>query len=350
MHGPEHKPKGAAMFAEYASAHFYLVIVEWGGKRPPTRYYKRIRAVTTKLHGWQSNDHNIWAAPRGMQALTLQEGVFMCPDKRTALTIASWAKDGGAVFVEIMTAQHYDIQRVTVDDIKKVDEFTRALTRRGRPAKPQYWTVYCIHQGQSYLSHEPRALKCPDCGSLMVRVEQGKPKYYKRPKAGSGADEIFEYWKNTRFAKGKYFLPFEVFASVANALVEAKEIEILPTPDDIPEIENEDDKRYFDLMMRKDNHKRLYDAVSAMSQSAYRIEDKIGFLDAVFTSGRFYPDEKDHNRVNAIGNIARAGIDVGPGTMLISTDKLDIYDAWPHWSSVLLQDLARSLHGTPMNL
>jgi hypothetical protein len=289
-----------------------------------------------------------------MQALTLQEGVFMCPDKRTAFTIASWANDGGAVFVEIMTAQHYDIKRVTEEDVKKVDEFTRSLTRRGRPPVSKYWTVYCIHEGMVRVSHESHAIRCPDCGSLMIRAKEGSPVYYQRLHGENlSPHDIIEYWKNTRFANGKFFIPFEIAGTVGTKMATEKSTEsinIVGAPDDMPDIENETDKEYFDLMMRKDNYDRLSNSLDHMKDASFSYVNRVDFLDAIFTSGRFYPDEKDRNRMTAITHVAQAGVEIPPGTLLISSDKIDMFDSWPHWEKRGLISVAKKMYGTALDI
>jgi hypothetical protein len=334
-----------AMFSEFVSAQFYLVIIEWGGKRPPTRYYKRIRGVTKKLHGYQSSDANLWGKPRDMQALTLQEGVIMCPDKRTALTIASWARDGGAVFVEIMRASHYDIRTVTEDDVHKVEEFTNQLTKRGKPPPPSDWSVTCIHEGASRYARDSRVLTCPKCGSVMVRVENGVPDLFKLPKTyETDASVVLKYWTRTRFIRGKYFIPIEIPSDVESASLTAIPAKFRTLPRKVHDIKNQRDKEYFELMFEPGNDTRIIDALTGMS-ATFNIYEKISFLDGLFIAGRFYPDEKAHARIHAIVIASKKGAKVAPGTSLIPSDRIDIYDVWPHWDADSLAALALQMYG-----
>jgi hypothetical protein len=268
----------------------------------------------------------------------------MCPDKRTALLIASWARDGGAVYVEIMKASHYDISATSDEELDKVNEFTEAITKRGKPPAPDFWAITCIHEMKPRQVHESRAIVCPECGSAMVRVEHGQQHIFKKPKnAETDPKKLFSYWERTRFERGKYFIPIELMhESVAGPQDKLTPISRLPRT--LKKITETEDKKVYDLMTRQDNVDRIYVALDKMGKH-FSVDEKMGYLDAMFTGERFYKDEKEHNRIMAIAMVGKKGAEIGSGTLLSPSDKLDMYDVWPRWDAAGMVSLALLMHG-----
>ena len=233
----------------------HIVVIEWDGNKAPSRYYRRVHALSFKVAG----DKELSPLARrtgedGNQGVIMQEGVFLCPSESLARQIAGIALDEGAVNVSLGTVQFPGHFTRTIEDAQILDRIENVLGRRGRRPPDELWAVSCMEcvQVNSVTTWNP--VNCPHCGGLRIHARRGAVRRFRDP----GGD-VLTAWRSTRFA-GPHWEPVPLAAD-GDAAPAA------------PEIFNSEEETWSDALARSPH--------LALIESMPR-ETALAFLDAMF--------------------------------------------------------------------
>jgi len=186
----------------------YIVIVEWDGRRPPTKWYNRLASIGLFVRGSDAAKETSPIARRYQcsgshsRAVIVQEGMIITPDEHTAHLVFGWAHQMGARHVSIGTAQfanHY-ASEMDMDVIKKF-ETQFGLNKRGRTQQPDKEittaVVVCETCGHTEQRKAPssrgrQTVNCASCHSSNVTVRLGKKHTVRFPSSENASR--FEMW------------------------------------------------------------------------------------------------------------------------------------------------------------
>lgn len=300
----------------------HVVIIEWDGQKPPTRYYNRLARlvagnedVTTgaiRGKGHEIADvierRTLADNPGGIVA---QEGCVICMSESLALQIASYVKYEIAPDMEKPVT--VAIGKVELDynlslsaELSPVfDRAEEIMAKRGRRAKASPWVVTCrecLH-ASPVIASQP--LNCPNCGGLRISSRKGQPVSYK-----DSQDPIFDFWARTRFA-GSGFETAEI-------------AEDGQTPPEFAELLSIDATEKVDRAVKAIQSSDLPQTLQAMDRAT-----AIAILDAIFVAKAYYsPEARQTARVEAVAKYfekhARSGI--APQMVSIAEIGVDLLD------------------------
>lgn len=198
----------------------FAVIAEWGGKAPPSTWYRYLENLTgTTVRGRNKDDLDLSAIARsgsGETSVVAQEGVIFTKSPSLARSIAFFAYNGVEI-TDRKTKEHKwirpdkvylgrfelsDVIGATPFDVRVLNRMRSVYGRKGKKGEPGTWTITCFEEMKSHhwVGHAP--VNCPVCGATHVRWRVGLPTFVKDP----GGD-VFEAWMRTRFASGVWEVP-----------------------------------------------------------------------------------------------------------------------------------------------
>lgn len=174
----------------------HIVVIEWDGNKAPSRYYRRVHALSFKVAG----DKELSPIARrtgddGGQGVIMQEGVFLCPSESLARQIAGIALDEGAINVSLGTVQFPRHFARSVEDAQILDRIEEVLGRRGRRPPEELWAISCMECLRVTNATTWKPVNCPHCGGLRIHARKGAVRTYRDP----GGD-VLAAWRVTRFA------------------------------------------------------------------------------------------------------------------------------------------------------
>lgn len=153
----------------------YLILIEWGGQKPPSSWYKAFEKVRRFV-------------------TVYQEGCLGCRSESLARYLSAKAKDTGANQVSLAEADIKPFKATPAD--RAVLGQAEQVFKKGRPW-PKAWVVSCLECLQANQVSEHHPFFCPDCGSCSIAYREGNLPKHKDP-GGS----IFTAWLRTRFGEG----------------------------------------------------------------------------------------------------------------------------------------------------
>lgn len=303
----------------------HVVIIEWDGQKPPTRYYNRLARlvagnedVTTgaiRGKGHQVQDvierRTLADNPGGIVA---QEGCVICMSESLALQIASYVKHEIAPGMEKPVT--VAIGKVELDynlsmSAELSPVFARAeevMAKRGRRAKAQPWVVTCREclTASPIMASQP--LNCPHCGGLRIHSRKGQPVRYHDTQ-----DPILTFWARTRFS-GPAFEPAEI----------AEDWQDAQAPREFADLDAIDASEKVDQAFKAIAQSDLPAVLEGMDRAT-----AIAVLDAIFTAKAYYsPEARQTARVTAVAKYfekhARSGI--APRMVSIAEIGVDLLD------------------------
>lgn len=201
----------------------YMVIIEWDGKKAPTKYYHRLRSMGLKVRtqdladilekGLEPIQRRLQDNGRG--GVTLQEGCILTPSESQARAVSLLAQRYGARTVMIAPDVSLQEFEATADDMRTVAHIDSILGRRGKPPAPSIFHVSCLDEVAAHVVTASGVATCPHCGSPNILVrEVADQVIYRMP---DDPLDAIQYWAASRFdANGDYTIPQEaVGAGVA---------------------------------------------------------------------------------------------------------------------------------------
>ena len=199
----------------------WAVVVEWGGSKPPNRYYRRLARLT----GGASARGNRAA----LSGVIVQESVVIVPSLSLAEAVALLVEDAAADFrltgVEVWLAP-LELRRPDVppEVTRRWAALDGQLSIPGRPPdEKRAWVVTCFEcarAGEVTIRADYSPRQCPHCGGLRVWARPGKLAPVMVTKTGN----LWTHWLQARFSSTGHFEPAKPVA-----------VSIPPAPPDIRE-------------------------------------------------------------------------------------------------------------------
>ena len=184
----------------------YILIIEWDGKKPPSRWYGRLAKLGLTAAGDYSKREEGVIARRASEAgVTHQEGAIICVRESTARSLGHIATELGAKAVTVARLEVCEMS-MTQADQAALERITRTLSKRGRPAKdePSDWVVTCRDEAVTYQLTEHREPSyCPHCASFNVSIRNG----LKNAVSYNRSLDVIGNWVATRFLGGGFEIP-----------------------------------------------------------------------------------------------------------------------------------------------
>lgn len=181
---------------------YHVVVIEWDGEQPPTRWYDRLHRLAGRVRG--DKEQSV-IERRTDKALIVQEGCILCPSESLAKTLATLARDEfEAEHVMIGKTRLTDTFGVSREDRQILGRVEMVLGRKGRPPKAEDWAVTCLEEMESFNVRSSGPYQCPSCKGLRIHNRRGKNAGI-RLKAREVQDlSPFDLWISTRFRYGSW--------------------------------------------------------------------------------------------------------------------------------------------------
>lgn len=270
----------------------YIVSIEWDGKQPPSRWYRRLDGLGLRVSGnkdlgpIERRQAKFWHEGRQVSAVIYQEGVIMISSYSLARGLALLARRLGAVNVDVSEANVMDRITASRQDERILGRIEKTLGRRGRPPAKKRWAVTCLECMTVTDQEVASPVNCHNCGGLRIHARKGG----KFAVLDNGGD-IVDLWLQSRFT-GSHWEPAEI-----------------TTDPDHPHV--------FDAMSKPAALNRDYDALDVIAGSpvleSIRKMDRetaVLFLDAIFVNLQHYTrEERLEKRLKALVSYYQMGGD-----------------------------------------
>lgn len=195
----------------------FMVVIEWAGKKPPSTFYNRLHEYGLYSRAPKDTELGVlqWRSNRGgkrksssKHGIILQEGLIAVSSMTLAKDIAAWAQDLGA---EVVQVGHMVVSEFQMSDKDQSAFFDlkHAVEKRGPKSKADAgtYTITCLDEVMSYtIETESKPMVCGKCGGSNILSRLGSLPNYQRYDRQYD-DELFSYWKRTRFAGGQFEIP-----------------------------------------------------------------------------------------------------------------------------------------------
>lgn len=245
----------------------FIVVIEWDGGKPPSRYYHRLHKLASRVRGDKSTSPVARRAATNDHSIILQEGAVLCSADTLARAVAQIASDCGAIYVQIGRVEMLQAEemRVTPEDARALARVEAVHGKRGKPSPERLWSVMCY---DCLVCHEVTArgvANCPRCGSFRAHIFQGPAPRFSEP-----PDDTFPTWYATRFSTGRFVVPLPAWSDPP---VYAKmESAYCTHPDEVRAVTvMENNESSLDIHLPGVSRLEIYDAVFA--SRAYFPED-----------------------------------------------------------------------------
>ena len=211
----------------------YFVIVEWGGKKPSMTWYDTIHRMGLYRDEYKDDleEQGVYARRNKMgrkmqngkqpKGLVVQEGVYLLRSSSLAGRVMAHARRFGAR--NVMSGHLTPGNLMMGDaDVAAIVSIITSETRRGRRPSGDAGTysVTCLDEVTTVeieVQHLP--MDCPSCGSIRIQVSKGKVPIFGLPKdidAQSNNEDIYNFWKNSRFDGEKFAIPIVRYSQSMN--------------------------------------------------------------------------------------------------------------------------------------
>lgn len=292
----------------------YLLVIEWDGKRPPTRWYNRLASLGLYIRG--SKEQSPLTRRQAPTGVVHQEGALFLESESQAKTLALLAKRMGAVTVTVGETRILDTL-MTNEDREALTRLHSTLGRRGRPPKDDYHTVTChdcLHTVEVFGQEPPN---CQLCGSFRISVREGKRV---RLQSIKDADmPLMRQWINTRFVTGTWEEPIindEQEKEVTR--VEYSELDI--------KIQR---SIYHVLGISRGGTTLLEQLGEALEKGVINSEKALRYLDVAYRVVQLDMRERLDKRALAIAEWYRQGRNENAHTSLfVDEENVDAFDLW----------------------
>ena len=191
----------------------WLVLLEWDGDKPPTKFYDRMRRLGLYVQGGDKGESPIsrraslnLRATRGEPSVIFQEGAIICASESTARLVYMEAVECGVKAAELFSANPIKWS-MTTEDAKVLQRIEGTFGRRGRPTADmikQSWVCTCFEEANTYVVDEQvSVVNCPECSGTSIHARPGDPIKLSFPVE----KDIVKAWARHRFASGRFEIP-----------------------------------------------------------------------------------------------------------------------------------------------
>lgn len=292
----------------------YLLVIEWDGNRPPTRWYNRLASLGLYIRG--SKEQSPLARRKAPTGVVHQEGALFLESLSQAKTLALLAKSMGAVTVTVGETRILNTL-MTNQDRDALTRIHTTLGRRGRPPKDDNYAVTChdcLHTTE-VLGQEPP--NCELCGSFRITVRQGKKV---RLKSITDQDmPLMRQWLNTRFVTGVWEEPL---------INDKQEREVKKV--EYSELDTNVQQTIYRVLGIKQGGTTLLNQLSyALEQKRIDGAKALRYLDVAYRVVQLDIRERLDKRALAIAEWYRQGQDENEHTSLfVDEENVDAFDLW----------------------
>lgn len=283
----------------------YVVIIEWDGNRPPSKWYDRLTKLGLSTTGTGDKNTSVldrrasWK-PGGEgeeRALVHQEGTIICQKESTARTLAFLAQELGAKAVSYGNLQIYDLFMTPQDQVA-LDQIASTLGKRGKPTNITRWVVTCHDEGLTREIEGRQPACCPHCQSFHTTSRAGEL----TPVKLDETKDPFQEWVSSRFVTGGFEIPRvsedgAVPSGVPMAFVDVERVNKIPV------------SIGFDF-------------------SSLTFENKLRLYDLVFLALGISEDDRQKTRIKTVADYVANGLSITAAT-LIAGPKIDKFDLYP---------------------
>jgi len=188
----------------------YLVAIEWDGKQPPSKWYRRLASFGLRVSGSKDLGPVERRATafqhegKIVKGVIYQEGTIMVSSYSLARTLAFYAKKQGARNVRIAALDVLDTIEQSQQDTQIMQRIENVFGRRGRPPAKHSWAVSCLECMSLGDQETAAVVNCHNCGGLRINSRKGHSVTYADP----GGDVVMA-WLRTRFA-GPHWEPSDI--------------------------------------------------------------------------------------------------------------------------------------------
>lgn len=189
----------------------WIVLIEWDGKQPPSKFYRRMEGLSFKVRG--DKEISPLARRDSGRGVIFQEGAILTASESQARTIATIATDEGAKNVSVGQARFSDNFIPSRADVEVLNRINSIMGRRGPKPPAEIWTVSCMECAHAVPTETHQPINCPNCGGLLIHARRGTAVTFADP----GGD-VFTAWLRTRFA-GPHWEPAKIDGSGMTAPV-----------------------------------------------------------------------------------------------------------------------------------
>ena len=286
---------------ETGNGGYSILVIEWDGKRPPTRWYNRLH----KLGLITSGDKEIspMARREGRSGVVSQEGALILNTESEARALAHLATDLGA---KAVTLGHMEITELSMsrEDQIVMNRIQSTLGRRGRPETPKNWVVTCLDEMISYEVWGQWPVHCKTCGSFHVSIHEGN-----QVTGSLSGTDLWSQWSRSRFMTGTFENPVIVAGG-------------LPLKSEAIEIVNE----YRGTVEILKNSALTFQVYSALSLGNITEVEALRFLDYGLASLKLPAEKRSHNRLKGIEKYFLAGGAEDNIILTIKPTEVDAFD------------------------
>lgn len=180
----------------------WIVLIEWDGKQPPTKFYRRMKGLSFSVRG--DKEVSPLARRDTGKGVIFQEGAILTTSHSQATLIATIATEEGALNVSVGQAKLQDNFIPSREDLQVLNRINQVMGKRGPKPPSEMWTVSCTECAQATTVETPHPINCPNCGGMLIHARRGGAITFADP----GGD-VFEAWLRTRFA-GPHWEPTAV--------------------------------------------------------------------------------------------------------------------------------------------
>lgn len=296
---------------------YWVVMVEWDGGRPPTKWYNRLSALglNSRVKPKETDTENPMKRRYDDGAgVTFQEGALILEQESTArmlehLAISLGAKSAMTGFFKPVNSSLSNEDALVMAKVKST------LAKRGRPPVKQEYVISCRDCGHTSTAEVTRPVNCPQCGSFLFWQRVGSRVKLHDYRGLS----LFENWLYTRFETGNWEVPV-----------------IDPSNKDLPNPKLTNKKQAYESIIdpkaldivKKLEKSPLAKQVHGAFYTTQRIdrEQAMRLLDAGFLSQFRDPEKSRRDRIRAITDyIERGGKMDGVPLYSPEVDKFDCY-------------------------
>lgn len=277
----------------------YLVLIEWDGENPPTKWYDRMHELAGRVRG----DKTVSPVKRREgRGVIFQEGAILCGSESLARELAYVASvECGAGSVAFYDASYRELN-MTRQDAEILQKIEASLGKRGPKPKEALYTITCLEEMKAYEVEVSRPIQCPNplCSGLRINVRPGKQWLW-----ADDGDFIVSLWLRTRFA-GPHWEPVKLGGNRKPPAVD-------------------------DIVIGKAKEKKLAASMNASGLvpvlDAMPRKQALEILDAIFVGRAYYDTDKraDARIQSAARYFAIGGSPVG--LVLTETPEPDLFDA-----------------------
>ena len=183
----------------------YIILIEWDGAKPPTRWYTTLGRYGLKISG--NKDTSPLTRRASTRGVVFQEGTIIVNSDSLARTLASDARTMGAKTVMIGNIDAKNFQ-MSEQDKRTLEQITAVTSKRGPKNKTEEgrYIIHCYEEAKTHVIDLREApVVCPECGSLRIQWRKGEPR---KVAPYSDKQSITGYWIATRFDEhGRFETP-----------------------------------------------------------------------------------------------------------------------------------------------